>query len=146
VDFDHGLNNAVKRIRAALEIQRKLRAISRHCRRMGYRFIGPIASNGNGTATARGTNGAAVAERETRVANEVGADIGERTPDGAVPGRLRWLTCRSRGGGCGIVFVAAPCARVACSDDGAFYFLSRGGIGAYFLPRRETRSRLRERR
>ncbi len=79
VDFDHGLNNAVKRIRAALGDSAETPRYIETLPRMGYRFIGPIASNGNGTATAHGTNGAAVAERETRVANEVGADIGERT-------------------------------------------------------------------
>jgi len=50
----------------------------------------PDCQQWNGTATARGTNGAAVAERETRVANEWGLTL-VSAPDGAVPGRLRWL-------------------------------------------------------
>jgi Tol biopolymer transport system component/DNA-binding winged helix-turn-helix (wHTH) protein len=48
VDFDHGLNNAVKRIRAVLGDSAEAPRYIETLPRMGYRFIGPIAANGNG--------------------------------------------------------------------------------------------------
>jgi Tol biopolymer transport system component/DNA-binding winged helix-turn-helix (wHTH) protein len=48
VDFDHGLNNAVKRIRAVLGDSAESPRYIETLPRMGYRFIGPIATHGNG--------------------------------------------------------------------------------------------------
>jgi Tol biopolymer transport system component/DNA-binding winged helix-turn-helix (wHTH) protein len=49
VDFDHGLNNAVKRIRTALGDSAETPRYIETLPRMGYRFMGPIETNGNGT-------------------------------------------------------------------------------------------------
>jgi Tol biopolymer transport system component/DNA-binding winged helix-turn-helix (wHTH) protein len=48
VDFDHGLNNAVKRIRSVLGDSADAPRYIETLPRMGYRFIGPINGNGNG--------------------------------------------------------------------------------------------------
>jgi len=60
VDFDHGLNNAVKRIRAVLGDSADAPRYIETLPRMGYRFIGPINSNGNGAhANGNSHNGTA---------------------------------------------------------------------------------------
>jgi Tol biopolymer transport system component len=62
VDFDHGLNNAVKRIRAVLGDSADAPRYIETLPRMGYRFIGPINGNGNGiSSNGNGHNGAGVA-------------------------------------------------------------------------------------
>ena len=57
VDFDHGLNNAVKRIRAVLGDSAESPRYIETLPRMGYRFIGPIARNGNGNGNGAYSNG-----------------------------------------------------------------------------------------
>jgi DNA-binding winged helix-turn-helix (wHTH) protein len=54
VDFDHGLNNAVKRIRAAIGDSAETPHWIETLPRLGYRFIGPveIAKNGHASAPA----------------------------------------------------------------------------------------------
>lgn len=51
VDFDHGLNNAVKRIRAVLGDSAENPRYIETLPRMGYRFIGPINGNGNSASS-----------------------------------------------------------------------------------------------
>jgi len=69
VDFDHGLNNAVKRIRAVLGDSAETPRYIETLPRMGYRFIGPINGNGNGVhANGNSHNGTpAVAENPAAV-------------------------------------------------------------------------------
>src|ERR1700739_373157 len=57
VDFDHGLNNAVKRIRSVLGDSADTPRYIETLPRMGYRFIGPIAANGNGNGNGAHLNG-----------------------------------------------------------------------------------------
>src|SRR6201993_2530066 len=57
VDFDHGLNNAVKRIRAVLGDSAEYPRYIETLPRMGYRFIGPIVTNGNGNGNGAYFNG-----------------------------------------------------------------------------------------
>jgi len=57
VDFDHGLNNAVKRIRAVLGDSAESPRYIETLPRMGYRFIGPITTNGNGNGNGAYFNG-----------------------------------------------------------------------------------------
>src|SRR5690348_15007602 len=60
VDFDHGLNNAVKRIRKALGDSADAPHFIETLPRLGYRFIGAVeVTNGNGNGVANG-NGAHV--------------------------------------------------------------------------------------
>jgi Tol biopolymer transport system component/DNA-binding winged helix-turn-helix (wHTH) protein len=64
VDFDHGLNNAVKRIRAVLGDSAESPHWIETLPRLGYRFIGTIQAPSNGHASAAGThagNGSALA-------------------------------------------------------------------------------------
>ena len=51
VDFDHGLNNAVKRIRDVLSDSADAPLYIETLPRLGYRFIGHITENGNGSAS-----------------------------------------------------------------------------------------------
>ena len=62
VDFDHGLNNAVKRIRAAIGDSAETPHWIETLPRLGYRFIGPVevAKNGHPSAPVP-TNGGAPA-------------------------------------------------------------------------------------
>ena len=48
VDFDHGLNNAIKRIRDVLADSVDAPVYIETLPRLGYRFIGQVAANGNG--------------------------------------------------------------------------------------------------
>lgn len=57
VDFDHGVNNAVKRIRAVLGDSADSPRYIETLPRMGYRFIGPITTNGNGNSNGAHSNG-----------------------------------------------------------------------------------------
>lgn len=58
VDFDHGLNNAVKRIRKALGDSAEAPHFIETLPRLGYRFIGTVeAANGNGSSPALNGNG-----------------------------------------------------------------------------------------
>ena len=50
VDFDHGLNNAIKRIRDVLGDSVDAPLYIETLPRLGYRFIGQITENGNETA------------------------------------------------------------------------------------------------
>lgn len=52
VDFDHGLNNAIKRIRDALNDSAEAPLYIETLPRLGYRFIGQILDNGNAAAPA----------------------------------------------------------------------------------------------
>jgi TolB-like protein/DNA-binding winged helix-turn-helix (wHTH) protein/Tfp pilus assembly protein PilF len=52
VDFDHGLNNAIKRIRDVLNDSVDAPVYIGTLPRLGYRFVGQVARNGNGTAPA----------------------------------------------------------------------------------------------
>src|SRR5580692_1234851 len=63
VDFDHGLNNAVKRIRAAIGDSAETPHWIETLPRLGYRFIGPveIAKNGHTSASAPANGDAPVA-------------------------------------------------------------------------------------
>ncbi|PYU58762.1 MAG: transcriptional regulator, partial [Acidobacteria bacterium] len=47
VDFDHGLNNAIKRIRDVLNDSVDAPLYIETLPRLGYRFIGQITENGN---------------------------------------------------------------------------------------------------
>jgi eukaryotic-like serine/threonine-protein kinase len=58
VDFDHGLNNAIKRIRDVLDDSADAPNYVETLPRLGYRFIGQVDGNGNGNGRAQ----AAVAE------------------------------------------------------------------------------------
>src|SRR5467141_1932385 len=51
VDFDHGLNNAIKRIRDVLNDSVEAPLYIETLPRLGYRFIGHITENGNGSAS-----------------------------------------------------------------------------------------------
>jgi Tol biopolymer transport system component/DNA-binding winged helix-turn-helix (wHTH) protein len=81
VDFDHGLNNAVKRIRAVLGDSAESPRYIETLPRMGYRFIGTIATNGNGNTNGayfngNGHDGSAVATIE-RVAETPASPLPE---------------------------------------------------------------------
>ncbi len=52
VDFDHGLNNAIKRIRDVLNDSVDAPLYIETLPRLGYRFIGQITENGNATGLA----------------------------------------------------------------------------------------------
>jgi Tol biopolymer transport system component/DNA-binding winged helix-turn-helix (wHTH) protein len=52
VDFDHGLNNAIKRIRDVLAESADNPVYIETLPRLGYRFIGQVLANGNGDRTA----------------------------------------------------------------------------------------------
>jgi Tol biopolymer transport system component/DNA-binding winged helix-turn-helix (wHTH) protein len=52
VDFDHGLNNAINRIRDVLADSADTPVFIETLPRLGYRFIGQVAANGNGDRTA----------------------------------------------------------------------------------------------
>src|SRR5580658_1513591 len=95
VDFDHGLNNAVKRIRAAIGDSAETPHWIETLPRLGYRFIGPveIAKNGHPPAPAP-ANGDALA---TLPSNGHGS-VETQSPSEARPtpfaaqnsGRTRW--------------------------------------------------------
>ena len=57
VDFDHGLNNAVKRIRSVLGDSADTPHYIETLPRMGYRFIGPIGTNGHSNGNGAYFNG-----------------------------------------------------------------------------------------
>jgi Tol biopolymer transport system component/DNA-binding winged helix-turn-helix (wHTH) protein len=57
VDFDHGVNNAVKRIRAVLGDSAEAPHWIETLPRLGYRFIGPVEAPSNGHSSTNGTNG-----------------------------------------------------------------------------------------
>jgi len=52
VDFDHGLNAAVKRLRAALDDSAENPRFVETLARRGYRFVAPVAVKPNGTSLA----------------------------------------------------------------------------------------------
>jgi DNA-binding winged helix-turn-helix (wHTH) protein len=52
VDFDHGLNNAIKRIRDVLAESAEAPVYIETLPRLGYRFIGQVVAHGNGDRTA----------------------------------------------------------------------------------------------
>ena len=60
VDFDHGLNNAIKRIRDVLNDSVDAPLYIETLPRLGYRFIGQISENGNGTTPVAGDLASAV--------------------------------------------------------------------------------------
>jgi Tol biopolymer transport system component len=60
VDFDHGLNNAVKKLREALADNADCPRFIETVPRRGYRFIGTVNGNGSGAASAAVTSEAAV--------------------------------------------------------------------------------------
>jgi Tol biopolymer transport system component/DNA-binding winged helix-turn-helix (wHTH) protein len=60
VDFDHGLNNAVKRIRAALGDSADAPHWIETLPRLGYRFVGPVEAITNGKGAGLNGNGAGV--------------------------------------------------------------------------------------
>ena len=53
VDFEQGLNNAMKRLRAALDDDSENPRFIETLPRRGYRFIGPVSAAGQGTTVAR---------------------------------------------------------------------------------------------
>ncbi len=54
VDFDHGLNNAVKKLREALADDAEKPRFIETLSKRGYRFIGPVEELGNGARTPAG--------------------------------------------------------------------------------------------
>src|ERR1700758_695713 len=56
VDFDHGLNNAVKRIRAVLGDSAESPHWIETLPRLGYRFIGTVQAPSNGHTSSNGTH------------------------------------------------------------------------------------------
>src|SRR3984893_512584 len=57
VDFEQGLNNAMKRLRAALDDNAESPHFIEQLPRRGYRFIGSMKSNGQTLAAEAGTPG-----------------------------------------------------------------------------------------
>lgn len=67
VDFDHGLNNAIKRIRDVLSDSVDAPVYIETLPRLGYRFIGQITGNGNSYEPAVANDAAASADRSKSV-------------------------------------------------------------------------------
>src|SRR5215469_2581297 len=95
VDFDHGLNNAVKRIRAVLGDSAESPRYIETLPRMGYRFIGPITTNGNGNSNGAYANhnghDSGVAATIERVVEAPAPTSQPAVPAKAKPALGRWL-------------------------------------------------------
>lgn len=91
VDFDHGLNNAIRRLREALgdsaENPRFIETVSRR----GYRFIAPVSANGNVDALEESSR-SHWPPRKLRIAVMVGlgAALLLVTLLGFIPGKFLW--------------------------------------------------------
>jgi TolB-like protein/DNA-binding winged helix-turn-helix (wHTH) protein/Tfp pilus assembly protein PilF len=78
VDFEAGLNTAIRKLRDALQDEAKAPQFIETVQRHGYRFIAPIEVAGSGQENPEATAGAAPAGRR-------------ETPAGSDPGRVRFL-------------------------------------------------------
>src|SRR5215831_4214803 len=76
VDFDKGLNTAVKKLRYALGDSPDKPVFIETIPRRGYRFIAPVSSNGSGTVS-----GSATASDE----------VSTQSPSAANGGQARWV-------------------------------------------------------
>src|SRR6516162_2212099 len=56
VDFDHGLNNAINRLRTVLNDRTDSPAYIETLPKVGYRFLGSVQVKGNGTASEAPSN------------------------------------------------------------------------------------------
>lgn len=103
VDFDHGLYNAIKRLRDALgdsaESPRFIETIPRH----GYRFIAPVSGNGDAQAVAElPTEGTLTETRRSRRGLQIGIVLGLGAAAlllallGLMPAKF-WATIRCEG-------------------------------------------------
>lgn len=109
VDFDHGVNNAVKRIRAVLGDSAESPRYIETLPRMGYRFIGPITTNGNGNGNGAYFNGNGHASGSVATIDqpaEAPATLPSAVPK-AKPPLTQWMAIAT-GGLVLMLFVGAP--------------------------------------
>ena len=94
VDFDQGLNNAIKRIREALNDSSESPTYIETLPRLGYRFIGTVELNEPALADAAQTNGFA-RPPTNRTSVELEASVAKDEPPSAVvPVRVRKVSRR----------------------------------------------------